>query len=325
MRPTAEQQSALREPLNYILSTEVNVRVLRVIWRSQSPLGKSEVARRARLNPSGVRRSVDELVKLGILEPFGAGRRRLVQMRSRHPLSQALDSMFECERIFFTNLLSALRSQVSKLQPPPDSAWIEGSVAAGNDRPGDTVVLGLLASAENVDVIGRQLDSQTIDTMADYDVIIEVKRWTAADLATMSGSQWNEKERVISLLGPPPISFFRQQSHRPDEGPRVRTHRDLDRRALAIAQAIADRLAEDPSLVTAARDFIANRLETASPGERKDLSEWQALLRRLSVTQLRNFLVHPGERATRLRQSLPFAEVLSDEERQAILRSQEGD
>ena len=50
MRPTAEQQSALREPLNYILSTEVNVRVLRVIWRSQSPLGKSEVARRARLN-----------------------------------------------------------------------------------------------------------------------------------------------------------------------------------------------------------------------------------------------------------------------------------
>ena len=320
MRPPAERQSALRTPLNYILSTEVNVRVLRVLSGSQSPLGKSEVARRASLNPSGVRRSVADLIESGILEPVGVGRRQLVTMRRTHPLVQALESLFESERGVFTQFLDSLRATVGHLRPPPDSAWIEGPAAKGNDQPRDTIILGLLASARDVDAIANELDSRTIDIMGKYDVIIEVKRWTAADLATAPLPQWSREEDVISLLGPPPTAFLKQESLGVNKGnTHSRTHRDLDRRALTIARAIADRLVEDPSLVSAARDFVARRLRDASPRERRDLEEWQRLLERLSVRQLRNFLVHSGERATRLRQSLPFVEVLSKDERQSIL------
>jgi hypothetical protein len=306
--------------LNYILSTEVNVRVLRVISSSQSPLGKSEVARRAALNPSGVRRSVADLVECGILEPVGVGRRQLVTLRGTHPLAPAIKSLFESERDVLTQLLDSLRATVGHLLPPPDSAWIEGPAAKGNDRPGDAIVLGLLASAREVDAIARELETRTIDIMGKFDVIIEVKRWTAADLATASLPQWSREGELISLLGPPPTAFIKQESRGVNEGSTYsRTHPDLDRRALTIARAIADRLAENPSLVSTAREFVARRLRDASPRERKDLGEWQSLLEHLSVQQLRNFLVHSGERATRLRQSLPFVEVLSKDERQSIL------
>ena len=165
MRPPAERQSALRTPLNDILSTEVNVRVLRVISSSQSPLGKSEVARRAELNPSGVRRSVADLVECGILEPVGVGRQQLVTLSGKHPLAPALRSLFKSEREVFARFLDSLRTTVGRLQPPPDSAWIEGPAAKGNERPRDTIVLGLLASARDVDTIARELDSRTIDIM----------------------------------------------------------------------------------------------------------------------------------------------------------------
>jgi len=326
MRPPAERQSALRNPLNSILSTEVNVRVLRVISSSQGPLGKSEVARRAALNPSGVRRSLADLIEFGILEPVGVGQRQLVTIRRGHPLAPALDSLFEAERDVFAQLLDSLRTTVSLLQPPPDSAWIEGPVATEEDRPGDTIILGLLASSREVDAIARELDSRTIDIMGGYDVIIEVRRWTAADLATAPKPPWTGEEEVITLLGPPPMSFVQQESPRVGDGPaRSRTHRELDRRTLSLARAIADRLGEDPSLVGAARDFVVRRMRDATAREQKDLDEWQRLLERLSVRQLRNFLVHPGERATRLRQSLPFVEVLSKDERQAILESTNDD
>jgi hypothetical protein len=247
-------------------------------------------------------------------------------MRERHPLAPALKSLFESERNVFVQFLDSLRAMVGQLQPPPDSAWIEGPAAKGSDRPGDTIILGLLASARTVDAIARELDSRTIDIMGEYDVIIEVKRWTTADLAIAPRPQWSHEEDVILLLGPPPASFVQQESRGVGDGnPRSRTHHGLDRRALTIARVIAERLAEDPSLVSAARDFVARRMRDASPRERKDLDEWQRLLERLSVRQLRNFLVHSGERATRLRQSLPFVEVLSKDERHSILENANGD
>jgi len=53
MRPTSRPQSALRCPLNHILGTEANVRVLRAILLSDIPIGVPELARRAELQPSG--------------------------------------------------------------------------------------------------------------------------------------------------------------------------------------------------------------------------------------------------------------------------------
>jgi hypothetical protein len=101
------------------------------------------------------------------------------------------------------------------------------------------------------------------------------------------------------------------------------THAVLDRRALALARAIADRLKVDPSLVDSARRYIDARLTVASPGERLELLEWRDVISDMSVARLRRFLIEESPRATRLRQSLPFLGALSDEERTRINQSVE--
>src|SRR3972149_6177663 len=75
MRPISRLQSALRCPLNHLLGTEANVRVLRVILLSDIPIGVSEIARLAELQPSGVARVCARLEDLGVIEAVGRGPR----------------------------------------------------------------------------------------------------------------------------------------------------------------------------------------------------------------------------------------------------------
>ena len=96
-------------------------------------------------------------------------------------------------------------------------------------------------------------------------------------------------------------------------------HRIIDERSLAFGRAIAARLADDPSLLARARANVARWMQTASPGVKPDLAAWSAALEGPldGVIQL---LTGNDERAARLRQSNPFAGVLSQQERLAILK-----
>ena len=99
----------------------------------------------------------------------------------------------------------------------------------------------------------------------------------------------------------------------------MKSHRQIDERSLAFGRAIADRLTGHPELVTRARATLVRWLGTCSPGARPALEEWLAALDgpREGVVAL---LTGADERAVRLRQSNPFAGVLSPQERTAILR-----
>ena len=99
----------------------------------------------------------------------------------------------------------------------------------------------------------------------------------------------------------------------------MRSHATIDARSLAFGQAIAARLGENPALVERARSTIARWLKSCSPQTRSTLAEWNAILAGPPSGVLA-VLTDPGERATRLRQSNPFAGVLSQRERTAILR-----
>jgi DNA-binding IclR family transcriptional regulator len=87
MRPPASKQDPLRTPLNQIFGSEGNVRVLRVLAFATEPIGRTRVARRAELNPSGVRRTLDRLAELGIVEAIGSGRGQSVRLRERYRLA----------------------------------------------------------------------------------------------------------------------------------------------------------------------------------------------------------------------------------------------
>jgi predicted NACHT family NTPase len=97
----------------------------------------------------------------------------------------------------------------------------------------------------------------------------------------------------------------------------VRSHDWIDRRSLALHDAVAARLEAQPELLDVARRNVARWLSRGTQGA---LLEWQALLERLSVSDVVALLRSESETAVRLRQSSPFAGVLTPDERRAILR-----
>jgi hypothetical protein len=97
----------------------------------------------------------------------------------------------------------------------------------------------------------------------------------------------------------------------------VRDHAWIDRRSLALHEAVAARIEAHPELLDVARRNLAR---WSSHGRQGALLEWQALLERVSIGELVALLRSESETAARLRQSSPFAGVLTPEERRAILR-----
>ena len=93
-------------------------------------------------------------------------------------------------------------------------------------------------------------------------------------------------------------------------------HTRIDERSLALHVRVAEKLTADPALLDIARQNIGrwqSASDTASPG----LAEWRQILDG-SLADVIAFMTERSERATRLRQSSPFAGVLTEAERLAI-------
>ncbi|PKM16338.1 MAG: hypothetical protein CVV12_03575 [Gammaproteobacteria bacterium HGW-Gammaproteobacteria-2] len=97
----------------------------------------------------------------------------------------------------------------------------------------------------------------------------------------------------------------------------VNDHHRLDQRSLALHQAIAGALRRDPSLVQKAKGNL-DRWEKTAPGPW--IAEWRAVLDG-PFDALLALLVASDENAVRMRQSSPFAGVLTEAERRAIYKS----
>ncbi len=96
-------------------------------------------------------------------------------------------------------------------------------------------------------------------------------------------------------------------------------HSAIDRRSLALGRAVAARLRDDPSLIRRGQATLSRWLKTCSPRVRPALLEWEAVLQQ-PVSQVVEMLTGTDERAVRLRQSNPFAGVLSTHERTIIMK-----
>lgn len=96
----------------------------------------------------------------------------------------------------------------------------------------------------------------------------------------------------------------------------VRSHEWIDRRSAALHAAVAAKIEATPGLIDIARANLSRWL-AANPSHA--LREWELVLERSSVHELVEFLRSSTPRAVWLRQSSPFAGVLTREEREAIL------
>lgn len=96
-------------------------------------------------------------------------------------------------------------------------------------------------------------------------------------------------------------------------------HHTAERRSLAYHDAIAERIARDPSIVERARTKVASWV--ASGGVHpKWIAAWSELLTR-PLAELCDKLREPTEQMTALRQVTPFTGVLDARTRWTIWRS----
>ena len=107
----------------------------------------------------------------------------------------------------------------------------------------------------------------------------------------------------------------------------ARTHEEVDRRSLALHAEVAARLRAQPSLLRIARENLERwrrRREDGDPAA-SAIQEWQEILDTLSLDDLCDLLMEQSERGDRLRQSSPFAGILTPAQVWEIKRSFTGE
>jgi hypothetical protein len=135
-----------------------------------------------------------------------------------------------------------------------------------------------------------------------------------------SGKALSAAERMRSMRARRKASGLKPVTRWVVEGPPVgphSDHRQLDIRSLAMHAAIAQKITRNPELLNVARANLrrwGKRWGRATPTWH---GEWQAILKR-PWSEIAALITDGGELATRLRQSSPFAGVLSHGERKRI-------
>lgn len=312
MRPTKQPQSALRAPLNGILGTEANVRILRVLGSLSAPISSSELAKRTRLQRSSVHRASKTLEETGIVEYVGTGPRLQLVLRDKSPLSKSIRQLFRTEQQRYEELIAAVKRVAESLVAPPIAIWLEGAVATGADQIGDPLIVSVLDNSRSLEKTTESLRIKLTRIEQQFDIAIEVRSRTHADLDALPVEDTETLFEAVPLLGVPPAGMLTRYRDL-WRARNISTHADHDIRALDFGRAVADAINKDPSLIADARRYIDRRWEMASAGERKELAEWKRILANTSPSRLRKLLTDPTERATRLRQTMPFLGIFSAE------------
>lgn len=281
------------------------MRVLRVLQEAREPMAVRELARRAGEHLRAVQLAVGRLVDAGVVEPVGTGRYQPVRLNSGHPLAEALQALFLAERARFDRIVSRLKALVQKHASRASAAWV-------TEQPdGAGLTVGVLALSGEVDAMVDALRESTADLAHREDIPIDVRGWTRPDLDALGPASLTALERAVVLHGVLPADG----AGRPGRAAvRRRSHTTVDEALRERARRVAAALGRRPELVRAARDEVAARLAMALPQEARTLREWRQVLNAMSLPRLRQWLVDPGERATRLRQSMPVVFLRAAEE-----------
>lgn len=317
MRTPRQRANTVRAPLNQILGTETNVRLLRALALAKTPLAAGELARRAGLGRTSVYPALAVLEHAGIIEFTGAGAQRHARFRTRHPLSRALAGLFTAEVERVESLITALREAFTEMSPRPTAAWLEG--LESTERGDEALRVFVLADPKVLASMTDRLGERVAAIERAFDVQLDIRGVSRSELESRPNDA-EEMARAILLDGVPPTALLPDRSRA--SAPRsLRSHDDHDARARRLAVAIAAKLKRDPGLVQIARQHLAQREKKAAPQERRELKEWSRVLSTMSPGRLQRFLVEHSERATRLRQTLPTLGMLTTAERKAVLAS----
>jgi len=314
MKKSRNQHSALKYPLTTILGSKGDVIVLRVLIRSNHPVSHSELLERTDLSRQGVYDITKRLVETGVVTYTGSGKQQLVMAREDYPLYMELEKLFNRENQRYKDLVETLRSELRNLENQPESAWIFGKAARGEDEYGDPVQIALLGKLNTIDPLTNKFREKLIrkKVESNFDVTIDIRGTTIADLETRPSLT---NEGVIHLWGIDPQDYLNPQKGSSNS---VKSHKDLDERSQSESKFWSELLKSNPEIIPRAISFLNKQIENTSTGEKMELLEWKNLLENSSYQRLKKFMESDSERADRLRQSLPFWNVLNENEREKI-------
>ena len=304
MRPIAIEQDILRYPLNELLGTRANVRLLRLLAVEHiDSVGTPEAAEQTGLTEAGARRALRKLVSSGIVEEFGGSRAQRFGLRHSARLAPALVSLFQAERRSYQELVTRLGDAFTDLGEI-EMAWVDSAPT----EPGQPLHVGLVSDVRSLAHLEQQVRQRVKPIEADYDLTIEIHTFSRADTPDVPWAH------TLLLAG--------HVEESPREGGVAHADRlDRQRRLSAL---IADLLDRDAALVSRAIAHLDFLLSKEQGPARHDLREWRDILTDYPRHRLKEFLVSDAPRAQRLRQSSPFFPVLTPEQRDELLDAIEG-
>jgi len=300
MRHVSSQRDILQYPLDAILGSEAQVRLIRVLLHEvDSPLSVADAARLAGLTPAGARKALERLEQAGFTERIGSGRAQKYGIRPNAPASGSLSLVFEEEQRRYDDFMGGLKTAISLNEV--SVAWVEPLPHAATE-PVQVVVV---ADTDAVTWLQGELRARLVGLEKQFNLIIEIAVLTRADSAEASSG-------ATFLWGSLPSA---------DRGMRrpVQTHDEATQRSLRMARGIVELVRTDPSLVKRAEQHLNRLLHEGQGSADGDLAEWRQLLESYSPERISDLLVSTSSRAERLRQSSPFFAVLTAEERDRLL------
>lgn len=312
MRPISIEQNTFRYPLNSILGTEAQIRLLRVMLTEvNGPISIVDAAERADLTPLGARKAMKRLADAGFVRAIGGGRKQQYEISINDTLVQAVAALFSAETDRFEYILSSVRKCIEKVEPHPISAWIPSfPVYAGNP-----IKICILQDARNLSVTIKNLRILFLELERELDMTIELIGYTKADTPQQeSGS--------LHLYGLPPSGDSKAETGIMSG---LASHEKKDEQLAGICRIIGKMINKDRSIIGRAKQHTKLILKGKSDSATGDIEEWRDILQEYSVRRLIQFLSSDSERAVRLRQSCPFLAVLNEKEKERVLEELGGE
>lgn len=312
MRPISIEQNSFRYPLNIILGTEAQIRLLRVmVTEVNGPISIADAAERADLTTLGARKAMKKLTDAGFVRAIGGGRKQQYEISLNDILVQAVAALFSAETDRFEHIQASIRKCIEIVEPQPISAWIP-SLPMDSEHPIRICILqdagNLRMTIQNLRILFQELEKEV-------DMTIELIGYTKADAP-------QQESCSLHLYGLP-----RNGDCKVETGimSGVVSHEMQDKRLEDICRVIGKTINEDRSLIERAEQHIKLILKGKSNSATGDIEEWRDILQNYSVRRLVQFLSSDEERAIRLRQSCPFFAVLNKKEKERVLKELGGE
>lgn len=210
-RPQSKSSSAALFPLDAVLGSVANIRLLRVLSQHGGLIGAPELALNAGLSRPGTWKSLAELQGYGIVEAIGTGRSNLYRLSEDHPLSDGLRSLFARERDRVVKFLDSVRRSAGKLGKDVLAVWLFGSVARGDDVAASDLDLAVLVRTARNRRLAEQVAASLKRAAATHRFKVSVISLTVAELEELAATRadfWqNLTADAIVVRGAHPAEF----------------------------------------------------------------------------------------------------------------------